>query len=206
MRRTFGMVCLAGALGLAGCAFDGGNLDRARQTFGTANPTPGSFLVCGSHGCNKHLPVSLSDSEWAHARAPFHPRPRTAGAERRALVESLRRLEIMVGDKTGYNSDKAYSTMQFAGKSQDCLDEMINTAVYLAMLDDAGELQFHRQGQRVSVGFMTRRFWTHTVASIFQKDTGQEFIIDTWAVEFGETPYIMDRTAWAANADLRREY
>jgi hypothetical protein len=206
MRRILALALSAALLGVAGCSFDGGGLERARHTFGTADPTPEAFRVCGSHGCQKRLDVSLSAREWAAARAPFHPRPRTAGAERRALVESLRRLEVMVGEKTGYTTDKAFSVVQLTGKSQDCVDEMVNTAVYLAMLDDARELRFHTQGQRVSVGFMTRRFWTHTVASIIQKDSGQEFIIDTWAVAFGETPYVMDRNDWAANAPLRRDF
>lgn len=194
------------ALVLAGCSFEGGSLERVRKTFDTENPRPEAFHICGSHNCKKRVPVSLSPSEWAQVRAPFAPRPRTPGAERKALAESLRRLEVMVGEKTGYNSDLAYSTLQIAGKAQDCVDEMVNTAVYLKMLDDAGMLRFHRPGQRVSIGFMTRRFWTHTVASIFQTDTGQEFIIDTWAVDFGETPYVMDRTAWTDNAPLRREF
>ncbi|MGP6088271.1 hypothetical protein [Antarctobacter jejuensis] len=206
MRQMALIAALLGAFALAGCSFEGGSLDRVRQNFDTDNPRPEAFHICGSHNCSKRLPVSLSPAEWAHARAPFAPRPRTPGAERRALAEALRRLEVTVGEKTGYNADLAYSTLTLAGKAQDCVDEMVNTAVYLKLLDDAGMLRFHRPGQRVSIGFMTRRFWTHTVATIYQNDTGQEFIIDTWAVDFGETPYIMDRKAWADNEPFRREF
>ena len=206
MRNRAVITALIGALVLSACAVDSGSLERARQNYGTQNPRPEAFQTCGSHNCSKRIAVSLTEREWAHARAPFSPRPRTPGAERRALAEALRRLEVMVGEKTGYNSDLAYSTLQLAGKAQDCVDEMVNTAVYLAMLDDAGLLRLHRPGQRVTIGFMTRRFWTHTVASIVQKDTGQEFIVETWAVDHGKTPYIMDRTDWAANAPLRRDF
>ncbi|WP_300435899.1 hypothetical protein [uncultured Mameliella sp.] len=206
MRRRALLACFLGTFGLAGCDVDGGGLDRARQSFGVANPTPAAFHVCGSHNCRKRVAVSLSPAEWSSVRTPLRSRPRNAGAERRALAETLRRLEVMVGRKTGYDSDRAGSTLQMGVKAQDCVDEMVNTAVYLKMLDDAGDLRFHRPGQRVTIGFMTREFWTHTVASIFQKDTGQEFIIDTWAVDFGETPYVMDRTAWAANEPFRRDF
>ncbi|MBW4981965.1 hypothetical protein KZZ07_05350 [Mameliella sp. CS4] len=206
MRRRALLACFLGTFGLAGCDVDGGGLDRARQSFGVANPTPAAFHVCGSHNCRKRVAVSLSPAEWSSVRTPLRSRPRNAGAERRALAETLRRLEVMVGRKTGYDSDRAGSTLQMGVKAQDCVDEMVNTAVYLKMLDDAGDLRFHRPGQRVTIGFMTREFWTHTVASIFQKDTGQEFIIDTWAVDFGETPYVMDRAAWAANEPFRRDF
>lgn len=206
MRRTTVIVYIIALLAAAGCAVDSGSLERARQNYGTADPRPDDFKVCGSHNCSKRIPVSLSAQEWASVLAPFSPRARSAGAERRALVESLRRLEVMVGKKTGYDSDRAFSAMQLAGKSQDCVDEMVNTAVYLAMLEDAGVLRYHRPGQRVTLGFMTRRFWTHTVASVFQNDTGQEFIVETWAVPIGTAPYIMDRTAWAANEPFRRDF
>ncbi|SNT31003.1 hypothetical protein [Antarctobacter heliothermus] len=206
MSHTAYLTSLLCALTVAGCAVDSGSLDRARQNFGTADPRPEAFYTCGSHNCSKRIAVSLSPQEWAKARAPLIRRAPSAGAERRALAEALRRLEVMVGAKTGYNSDLAYSTLQLAGKAQDCVDEMVNTAVYLALLDDAGLLRFHRPGQRVTIGFMTRRFWTHTVASIVQQDTGQEFIVETWAVDHGKTPYIMDRTDWASNAPLRRDF
>lgn len=190
----------------AGCAVDNGSLERARQHYDVTDPRPEAFRVCGGHDCRKRLDVALTPDEWRSVRAAFSPLPRSAGDERRALAEALRRLEVIVGRKTGYISDKAYSTLQLAGKAQDCVDEMVNTAVYLKMLDDAGHLRFHRPGPRVTLGFMTRRFWTHTVASIVQRDTGQHFIIDTWAVDFGETPYIMDRKAWAENEPFRRDF
>ena len=190
---------------LAGCDVSRGTLERQRVQFGADNPAPEHFQVCGSHGCDKRLTVSLSDKEWTEVQAAFKRRPKTAEAERRALAEALRRLEIMVGAKTGYDTDASFSTFALQNKSMDCVDEMVNTAVYLALLDEAGHLRFHEQGQRVTIGFMTRRFWTHTVASILQRDTGQEFIVETWAVKVGETPYIMDRAAWAANAPFRHD-
>lgn len=203
LRITFAVLILAL---LTGCVSSRGDLERQRQQFNVADPRPEAFHICGSHGCEKRLPVSLSRKEWAEVRAAFAPRPRSARAERRALAEALRRLEVVVGAKTGYDSDKPGSALQFEGKSQDCVDEMVNTAVYLKMLDDAGHLRFHRPGQRVTIGFLTRNFWTHTVASIVEKDSGQEFIVETWAVAVGETPYIMDRTDWAANKPLRRDF
>ncbi|EAQ02734.1 hypothetical protein OB2597_15170 [Pseudooceanicola batsensis HTCC2597] len=206
MARSTVYIGLLGLAALAGCAVDNGSLERARMAFGAANPRPDAFQVCGSHGCDKRIPLALTPAEWREVRAPFARPPRTAPEERRALAEALRRIEVMVGRKTGYDTDTAFSTLAASGLSQDCIDEMVNTAVYLALLDDAGHLRFHRQGQRVTLGMMTRRFWTHTVATIVQRDTGQEFIIDTWAVKVGETPYIMDRSDWAANAPFRHDF
>ena len=193
-------------LALAACDVEQGNLDQARQRFAVNDPRPEAFHICGNIGCRKRVAVSLTEAEWAEARAPFRKRPRSAGEERRALAEALRRLEVTVGKKTGFDSDAAYSGIQLSTNSQDCVDEMVNTAVYLALLDDAGLLRFHRQGRRVTIGMMTRRFWTHTVSTIVQKDSGQEFIIDSWAVNFGEQPYIMDRADWADNAAFRRDF
>lgn len=206
MPRTAAIPALLSALLLAGCDVEQGSLERARMSFNVANPTPEAFHVCGDIGCANRVAVSLTPGEWREVRAPFARRPRTPGDERRALAEALRRVELIVGRKTGYDTDEAYSALQLSGNSQDCVDEMVNAAVYLALLDDAGLMRFHRQGQRVTIGLMTRRFWTHTVSSIFQKDTGQEFIIDTWAVKVGETPIVMDRHDWAANEPFRHDF
>lgn len=197
-----GLACLA----VMGCDVDNGSLDRARDSFGASNPQPEAFQVCGDYGCKERLTVGFTAQEWREVRAPFRGRIRTAGDERRALAEALRRIEMIVGEKTGYDTDAAFSALQLEGKAQDCVDEMVNAAVYLELLDQAGHLRFHQQGRRVTIGLMTRRFWTHTVVTIFQRDTGQEFIIDTWAVDVGELPYIMDRAAWAANEPFRREF
>lgn len=205
MRRHVLLVILV-FLGLAACDVERGSLDAARMNFGVSNPEPSAFHVCGSIGCEKRVPVSLSAAEWQKVRAPFRTRPRTPGQERRALAEALRRLEVIVGAKTGYDTDAAYSALQLNNQSLDCVDEMVNAAVYLALLDDAGHLRFHQQGRRVTIGLMTRRFWTHTVSTIIQRDTGQEFIIDTWAVNVGDLPYIMDRADWASNAPFRHDF
>lgn len=191
---------------LSGCVVESGSLDRARRNFDMGTPRPHAFQVCGDHGCEKHIPVSLNAAEWRHVQAPFRRRARSAGDERRAIAEYLRRMEVLVGAKTGYDTDEAFSNLQLSGNSQDCVDEMVNVSVYLEMLENAGHLRLHRQGQRVTLGMMTRRFWTHTVATIVQKNTGQEFIIDTWAVKIGQTPYVMDRAAWAGNAPFRHDF
>jgi len=201
--RAFGF---AGAMALSGCVVVDGSLEKTRMSFGAADPSPQSFKVCGDIGCANQVPVSLTRAEWRHVQRAFPRRARTPGEERRYLAEGLRRLEVIVGDKTGYNTDEAYSGIQLSGNTQDCVDEMVNAAVYLALLDDAGYLRHHQQGRRLTLGMMTRRFWTHTVATIVQRSNGQEFIIDTWAVKIGEQPYIMDRDAWANNAPFHRDF
>lgn len=202
LRILSGAVC---ALILAGCDVQQGGLEVTRQAYSVQNPRPEAFFICGDYGCKNRVATGLTQAEWRHVQQPFRTRPRSAGQERRALAEALRRIEVIVGKKTGYDTDGAYSGT-LNGESQDCVDEMVNTAVFLALLDQAGHLRFHRQGQRVTIGLMTRRFWTHTVSSIIQTDTGQEFIIDSWAVNFGDLPYVMDRTDWANNAAFRRDF
>lgn len=201
--RALGVACV---LALSGCVVVDGSLEKTRMSFGAADPRPDGFRVCGDIGCAKQVPVSLTRAEWRHVQRAFTRRARTPGEERRHLAEALRRLEVMVGDKTGYNTDEAFSGVQLSGNMQDCVDEMVNAAVYLALLDDAGYLRHHQQGRRLTLGMMTRRFWPHTVATIVQRSNGQEFIIDTWAVNIGEQPYIMDRDAWASNEPFRRDF
>ncbi|WP_407494957.1 hypothetical protein [Pseudooceanicola sp. MF1-13] len=201
--RTVGVVC---AMALAGCVTPSGTLEQTRVNFNAADPSPQAFKVCGDIGCANQVPVSLTRAEWRHVQRAFPRRARTPGEERKFLAEALRRLEVMVGDKTGYNTDEAFSGIQLSGNTQDCIDEMVNAAVYLELLDNAGYLRHHQQGRRLTLGMMTRRFWTHTVVTIVQRSNGQEFIIDTWAVKIGELPYIMDRDAWATNEPFRRDF
>ncbi len=173
----------------------------------TADPTPSDFSVCHSHGCSKVVPTAISDDQWASVTGFLETPPSSAGDERRQLVLALAQMEKVVGEKVGTSQDLGGNMAGFGRKYQlDCVDEMTNTGTYLTMLSKEGLLRFHTPERRVTQSFFARSFWTHTVATVKESETGQEYIIDTWVLDNGETPYIMPIEDWDEGKELARVY
>ncbi len=195
------------SVGLAGCMIPGRDISDEISSRVSANPTPSDFIVCHSHGCSNTVAVSLTESEWQTVTDYLETPPETAGQERKQLMLALAQAEKVVGEKTGTSEDVGGSFAGIGRKFQlDCVDEMINTATYLTMLNDNGLLRFHSPDRRVTQSFFARSFWTHTVATVKENDSQQEYIIDTWVLDNGELPYIMPIEDWDAGEEMARVY
>ena len=205
MRQFF--LISAVSVALAGCMIPGGEISREIASRVSADPVPTNFTICHSHGCSHTADVSLTSEEWTSATTYLETAPPTAGEERRQLMLALAQIEMVVGEKTGTGRDVGGS---FAGVGRrfqlDCVDEMTNTATYLTMLNKQGLLRFHTPERRVTQSFFGRDFWTHTVATVKETESQQEYIIDTWILDNGELPYIMTIEDWDDGKELARVY
>lgn len=205
MRRFF--VISAFSLALAGCMIPGRDISQEIASRVSADPAPSNFTICHSHGCSHTSDVSLSSDEWASATDFLKAAPSSAGEERKQLMLALAQIEKVVGEKSGTYRDIGGS---FAGVGRrfqlDCVDEMTNTATYLTMLNKQGLLRYHKPDRRVTQSFFGRDFWTHTVATVKETESQQEYIIDTWVLDNGELPYIMPIEDWDDGKELARVY
>ncbi len=201
------LVLAAVGVALAGCMIPGRDIPQEISDRASSDPIPSNFVICHGHGCSKTESVALSADQWDTVTALLKGPPKTAGEERRQLVLALAQMEKLVGDETGTSKDVGGSFAGVGRRHQlDCVDEMTNTATYLVMLNREGLLRFHKPERRVTQSFFGRDFWTHTVATVTEIETQQEYIIDTWILDNGELPYIMPIEDWDDGKELARVY
>lgn len=173
------------------------------------NPTPDSFVVCIHHGCQSELPAALTPAEWQSVRDIFNQAPAvgqagTAEGERAQIAFALARIETLVGPQVGSGNDVGGSFSGFGRRDQlDCVDEMVNTATYLTMMNNDGLFQYHRPGKRVTEALSVRGFWPHTVTTVFDTVDERHYVIDTWIKDNGEVPYVLALRDWARGVNHR---
>ena len=159
-------------------------------------PTPRNIPVCSGYGCANIDTVRLDEAEWRAVRARFHPRADSPAAERRLLAGAIGQLERSVGPKTGTEGDKGgtFPGMFEAGQ-MDCIDESTNTTVYLRLLAAEGLLRWHTVGEPVTRGYFVFG-WPHTTATIREKNSADEYAVDSWFFDNGAEPVIIPLEQW----------
>lgn len=159
-------------------------------------PSPGRFSICHGHTCRQIETVSLTAAQWDGVRSVFVPGVPTAAAERRNIASAISLLEEMVGEQAGTWNDRAENFRGLGMTGQmDCVDESTNSTVYLWMMREAGLLQHHQVGPRISRG-VSRLLVPHFTATIAETATGRRFAVDSWFRDNGDPPFIVDLAEW----------
>lgn len=163
-----------------------------------SRPRPGDFSICHGNTCAKRARISLSASDWDHVRAVLKQPPRDASMERVRIAEAVALLENLVGLMTGTDVDLGKDDGMGRPGQLDCIDESINTTVYLTMLQNDGLLRFHSvEGQATRgpfTGLLTQ--WPHSTSVMRETESGTEYAVDSWFLANGEPPYIVPMSEW----------
>lgn len=169
------------------------------------DPRPEQFSVCHGHGCARLDFLSISSKEWTGLRSPFASPARDAVEERDRITKYIARMELLVGPRTGTQDDLG-GTFPGMGKPGqiDCIDESINTTLYLRMLDAEGLLHHHRIGKRATRGFFLFG-WPHTTAVVVELKGGTAFAVDSWFEDNGSPPHIVPLEEWRRGWNPDRE-
>lgn len=189
-------VLAAALMALAACSTRGGNIERKLAWAGNAAPRPEVFYICQSHGCARKTPVRLTHAQWNRIRAEFAG---IAGPEdeRQRLRTAIARLERWVGAQTGTDRDVGGSFRGFGRKGQmDCIDEMVNTATYIRMMENDGLLVHHILDSHEYQGFLATGIWPHAASSIRETATGRRYVVDSWWLGNGAPPYVVTYEEW----------
>jgi hypothetical protein len=184
------LVLAAVAALLSGCAGM-----RDQPVSGPA-PIPERLPVCSGHGCANIDTVSLSAVEWRAVRALFNPHADSPAAERRQIARAIALIERFVGPKTGTDGDKGgtFAGLFEAGQ-MDCIDESTNTTVYLRLLVAENLLRWHEVGADATRGYFLFG-WPHTTAVIREKNSGDEYAVDSWFFDNGAEPVVIPLAQW----------
>lgn len=164
------------------------------------NPTPNLFSVCHGNGCLNLSYVSLTNDQWQKLRDVFNPLAREAEEERERLRLAIALMEKYVGEKTGTSNDKG-GTFNGGEGQMDCIDESINTSMYLTMFQNFGLMRWHRIQDRATRGWFIFGGWPHTTAVIsatglLGEGEGRHWVVDSWFLDNGELPYILPLEQW----------
>ena len=80
----------------------------------------------------------------------------------------------------------------------DCIDETVNTALYLILLNEKRPFRFHDLHDPVHRGYFIDGRWPHNSAAIQDKKTKEIFVIDSYYKANGRTPHIVLLDKWFA--------
>lgn len=164
------------------------------------DPAPSQMSVCHGNGCVNLEFLSLTAEQWQELRGIFHPLARDPGEERENLRRALALMERWVGAVTGTAMDKG-GTFNGGEGQMDCIDESINTTLYLTMFQKYGLMQKHRVEDRATRGWFLGG-WPHTTAVISETATlrgkvpGRLWAVDSWFLDNGEPPFILPLETW----------
>ena len=157
--------------------------------------TPGQFTVCHGNGCVKRSEVSLAGPPWNQVMAHFEVPTNSPEEEREQISDAIALIEVIIGKKIGSHTDVGQNVYKYYDEGQmDCVDETINTSMYLHFLKESGALYWHKVGKPLHRGF----FWPHNTAVVTEIKSGKSYAIDSWFFENGVEPSIVPVEDWLA--------
>ena len=158
--------------------------------------TEKEFPHCHGYGCRHLSAVSLSKADWQTIDKVMKPAS-SAEKERAALRRAIAAFETRVGRIAGTDSDAAGTYVALDRRHHDCVDESINTTVYLALLEQRGKLKFHTVATPTArTLFSGAGLGPHQTAVIVENKTGARFAVDSWFHDNGVAPEIVALTEW----------
>lgn len=196
MRRA--LLAAASLLWLAAC---GGTMHGGYEAYLAQKGVDGpvsvqSFPHCHGYGCLFVSRVKLGPRDWRAIDAPFRS-VHSAAEERAAIARAIAVFEQRVGALTGTAEDIAGTYARTGMYQHDCVDESINTTIYLALLAKRGKLKFHDVGTPTARVFLTSlSLGPHQAAVIAEKKSGARFVVDSWFHDNGEMPEIVPLHEW----------
>lgn len=159
--------------------------------------TAENFPHCEGYGCPTYKNVMLNKRDWKIILSAYGAKAKTAEQERAKVAKTIGMFEQVIGPITGTDVDKRGTFIQ-TGKGQlDCVDESTNTTIYLMLLKQKGLLRFHEIDQpQVRWPLISGRGWMHQTAAITEKETGEQFAIDSWFEDNGAPAWVVTLEEW----------
>ncbi|MAE52162.1 MAG: hypothetical protein CMH27_10165 [Micavibrio sp.] len=187
------ILCLTSACGMNNYAEN--SLARKNITIHSTH----TFVQCHSYGCKNKSDITFTNKDWTQIAGHFSPAPGSAEQERRAIALSIGDFERLIGNKNGTSSDKGgtFRRMMAGGLQLDCVDESINTTIYLQLLNKKDLLRFHDTGApAVRLPVIHAGRWPHQTATIIEKRSGARFAVDSWFHDNGFPAEVIPLKNW----------
>jgi hypothetical protein len=200
-----GLGALLLALGLSGCAYQGGQIDLHYQAYKVDLPRNDKISVCSAYGCRTQTAFRFNREDIARLKALMAASPKgdSAENERKAVAVTLAWMEQRVGDVVGTSADRPGDDLQGVGDptQMDCVDVATNLTSYLLILERHQLLRHHSVGPVYVKEDLRRGFsgWTHYAAILVETKTTHRYAVDGWLLASGTAPEIVAAEQWYIN-------
>lgn len=156
-----------------------------------------NFEHCSGYGCQKKTPVKADKAMWSEINQVFENKADSAQEERKQIALAIGVFERHVGKLTKTDTDKK-GTFVLGEGQLDCVDESINTTVYLSLLNRRKFLKFHTlHAPTVRLPMVNRNVtWPHQTALISETATGEYYVVDSWFHDNGERAEVLPLDEW----------
>ncbi|HTS94488.1 MAG TPA: hypothetical protein VMG55_20935 [Stellaceae bacterium] len=185
------------ALLAAGCASPSSSLylKEYQALYHGREPTPSDFFTCHHWECKSIERVSLTPEEWGQAIAPLAATAPDARSERRQIAQGVVIMEGFTGERMAATPE--LQGEYFGGDSDelDCIDDSINTWVYMTMLQHEGLLVHHKVGGIAHGGSLLTMDIRNSAVLVVMA-TGEEFAIDPTQAKDGGPPPTFPLALW----------
>ena len=162
------------------------------------------FVHCYDFGCKSRQSISFTSQNWRQIQNIFTDSTFSKFEEKQAIRRAIALMESLSGDIVGTSLDKAGNYPGYdIEKQQDCIDESTNTYQYLNALEQRNLFRWHLVAPK-----KRRIVWlvSHWTAVIAEKDTGQQFAVDSWYRDNGQLPYLQKLENWEDREDFPTQY
>ena len=157
--------------------------------------------VCYDFGCKRRSIVPLTPGDWQGVAGWFASPADTPAAEREQIRRAIGWMEVVIGRYTPTHKDLAFDlpaannehAALFPGQL-DCIDEAVNTTVYMRLFESMGLLRHHRV---VEQAYRRAVFDQHWAGQIEQMKSGKRYVVDSWFYPNGHLPVVQATEDWA---------
>ena len=198
LRLARGLLAVALAMLAAGCAPPPPQsvyLNEYESLYGGREPTPSDFFTCYHWECKSIARVSLSPEEWAEAMAPLAANAPDPRSERKQIARGVVVMERLTGERMAASKEERGEFFGGDSDQLDCIDDSINTWVYMTMLEHEGLLVHHTVGGIAHGGSMLTMDVRNS-AVLVVKETGESFAIDPTQAKDGGPPPTFPLALW----------
>ncbi len=170
-----------------------------------------SIPFCRQYTCQEIINIAIPKMEWLQATQLLNEKPRSASLERALLTEVFSRMEVILGRiaRTQYDIGGTFRVdkmPQVNSIQLDCVDEAFNMYVFFNLLNNEGRLYWHEVGNIVHRGWLFDMNYPHTALTVIDKNTREQFVIDSWFHDNGRPPELLSLQRWKSGwtpADFR---
>ena len=160
-----------------------------------------SVPFCRSYTCREIVNIKITSEDWQQATQLLNKKPRTAFMERALLAEIYSRLEVIASRAANTQYDiggtfKVEKMPRVDSAQLDCVDESFNMFVFLNLLNNDGKLYWHKVGNIVHRGWLFDLDYPHTALTLVDKNTQEQYVIDSWFHDSGRPPELVSLHVW----------
>lgn len=157
------------------------------------------FPHCYGYDCQNRTNISFTKSDWVKIERLFRSKNLTPQSERDDIAQAIALFEQRAGEQSGTYADRGGTFVEmFNTENQhDCVDESLNTTIYLQLLQKRGLLVHHApENPAIRLPIVDSGSWPHQSAVIRDIHTGRLYAVDSWFHDNGAPAEIIPLEKW----------